>query len=150
MEPIERIRVYLDSQGWEATDIGGGWAWPYVGSTDYWYAQAWWLADAEQLLIYSICPIRVEPPRFAEVAELARVLNADLVTATFELDGPGGDLRCRTGLSVAPGELTDDMIARAVQENLTTFDVYLPVIAEVLGGADVTTAIATVLSEDEQ
>ena len=149
-DPAGVLAAVLAAEGIAATDLepgsGAALTWRHRGQTHDWYAQAWWLPAAEQLLVYSVCPFAIDPGRWPEVAELVRMANTGLVSATLELDDDGGDLRCRTGSWLAPSSVTDDVVRRVVQANLGTFDTYLPGIAGVLAGAGAAEALAYVTS----
>ena len=148
-DPATVLRDHLAATGVEATDLepgdgGAALAWRHRGQTHDWYAQAWWLPTAEQLLVYSVSPLEVTGDRWAELAEFVRLANTGLVSATLELDDPGGDLRCRTGAWLAPESVTADVVRRIVHANVGTFDVYLPGIEGVLAGDTAIAALAYV------
>jgi hypothetical protein len=151
-DPARVVAEVLAAEGRATTDLepggdGAALAWRHRGRTHDWYAQAWWLPTAEQLLVYSVSPIEVTADRWAELAEFVRVANTGLVSATLELDDPGGDLRCRTGAWLAPESVTEDVVRRAVHANLGTFDVYLPGVEGVLAGDTAADALAYVTSD---
>lgn len=151
VDPAAVLRGFLAGGGRQVTDLepgdGAALTWRHRGQTHDWYAQAWWLPAAEQLLVYSVSPLEVTEDRWAEVAELVRLANTGLVSATLELDDPGGDLRCRTGAWLAPASVTEDVVRRAVHANLGTFDVYLPGIEAVLAGDTAVAALAYVTTD---
>jgi hypothetical protein len=60
------------------------------------------------------------------VAELVLMVNSELVVGCLEFDTGSGQVRFRTGVSIATAELTESVIDRAVRGNVLTLDRYLP------------------------
>lgn len=139
----QRIRRYFDEQDWPVSPVesGAGVNWAFRGENGEWYGQTWWLDDVEQLLVYSICPLPIPEPSRAAVAELVALINAELVVGCWECDADTGQVRFRVGLSIAPAELSDSAIDRAVRTNVLTTDRYLPALIRVAAGVPATAAL---------
>ena len=110
----------------------------FSGDNGQWtcYAQA--REEQEQFIFYSSCPIKAQEDKRATMSEFLTRANFGLVIGNFEMDYSDGEIRYKTSLSVADGELlTQGLIKHAVYANVLTMDRYLPGIMAVMYG-DVT------------
>jgi hypothetical protein len=119
----------------------------FSGENGHWpcYAQA---RDAQQqIVVYSICPLRVSEEKRPTMAEFITRANYGLVIGNFEMDYEDGELRYKTSLDFEDAEVTTELLRHIVYANVTTLDRYLPGILAVLAGGQ--TPEAAVLAIDE-
>lgn len=107
----------------------------FSGENGHWpcYAQA--RESQQQLVVYSICPLRVPVPVRAPMAEFITRANYGLVVGNFEMDYEDGEVRYKTSLDVEDTEVTMQLLRHIVFANVTTMDRYLPGILAVVAGA---------------
>lgn len=123
----DAIGRFFEEDGWVVDELDDGAVQFFVrGDSGEWYGQVWWIAETEQLLVYSLVPIPVPEAARRVVAVLANDVNASLSAANFELDRDDGALRCRVAVSVDPASLDVDLVRRAVHLNVATTDRHLP------------------------
>lgn len=77
-------------------------------------------------LLYVAC--RVPPEKRAGAAELFARINYGLGLGGFELDCTDGEIRYRTSIDVAGGDLTPEMVAALIFTTVGTVDRYYPAI----------------------
>ncbi len=140
----ERVRRYFDGQAWHTQPVesGQGVNWAYRGDNGEWYGQTWWFDDVSQLLVYSICPLPIPEPSRGAVADLVLLVNSELVVGCLEFDTGSGQVRFRTGVSIATADLTDSVIDRAVRGNVLSLDRYLPALVRAAAGVPAAQALA--------
>jgi hypothetical protein len=107
----------------------------FSGEHGHWpcYAQA--REAQQQIVLYSICPLRVPEAMRPVMAELLTRANYGLVVGNFEMDYEDGEIRYKTSLDVEDSEATTELLRHIVYANVTTMDRYLPSILAVLAGA---------------
>jgi hypothetical protein len=141
-----RLLAILEELGWQVHHEPGSrlLSWAFRGRHGEWFGQTWWLDHAEQLLVYSICPLSVPEAARREVERYVACVNRELVVGSFETEDDG-QLRLRTSLGLAADELTPSLVRRALDANVTTMDHYLPgVVRIVVGGQSADEARAAV------
>lgn len=128
-----RLRDLVEELGWQVHHEPGSrlLSWAFRGENGEWFGQTWWLEDAEQLLVYSICPLSVPASARADVDRYVAQVNRELVVGSFETDDDG-QLRFRTSLGVAEDELTAGLVRRALEANVATMDAYLPGVVRIV------------------
>jgi len=89
-------------------------------------------ADQPLLLFYTYVQCRVPEEKRLALAEFVTRANCGLWLGNFELDFRDGEIRYKTSLDVADGELTGQMLASLIHRNCGTVDRYLPGIMSVL------------------
>jgi len=82
------------------------------------------------------------------VAELLTRINYSLIYGNFEMDFSDGEVRYRTSVDVAGGQLTDEMIQALICANLFTVDRFHPAIMSLLWN-DLTPEEALALVEEQ-
>jgi hypothetical protein len=88
--------------------------------------------DQPLVLFYSHVQCRAGEEKRPVMAEFLARANYGLWLGNFELDFRDGEIRYKTSLDVADGELTGGMLNSAVRRNCSTMDRYLPGIMSVL------------------
>lgn len=102
------------------------------GASGRWSCVAQAREEEQQVLLYSVCPHPVPPPKRPAMAEFLTRANWGLVIGNFELDWDGGGVRFKTSLDLEGDRLSDALMKAAVTANLVTMDRYLPGIVAVL------------------
>jgi hypothetical protein len=107
----------------------------FSGENGHWpcYAQA--REPQQQLVLYSICPLRVPSPVRPTMAEFLTRANYGLVVGNFEMDYEDGEVRYKTSVDVEDCEVSTELLRHIVYANVTTLDRYLPGIIAVLAGS---------------
>jgi hypothetical protein len=107
----------------------------FSGEAGHWpcYAQA--RESQQQIVVYSICPLRVPEERRAAMAEFLTRANYGLVVGNFELDYEDGEVRYKTSLDVEDCTATRELLRHIVYANVTAMDRYLPGILVVIAGS---------------
>ena len=99
------------------------------------------------LTVYSLCPVRVTPPRTAAALELVARLNFGHMLGNLEIDVDSGLIRFKTSIDVEGEELTDGLVANCVYANIASMEQMLPAIrAVVVEEVDVRAALRTMVS----
>ncbi len=104
------------------------------GESGEWYCQAWWLADVERFVFYSICPVPMPLDRCDEAMRFLTRVNLGLSAGNFELDLDDGGVRMKTSVVVAPEAISADLVERQAETNIATMDHFLPGLLRVAFG----------------
>lgn len=146
---LDKLTEFFTEEEWEFQALAnrGILRMGFSGENGHWpcYAQA--RETQQQIVVYSICPLRVPEELRPAMAEFITRANYGLVVGNFEMDYEDGELRYKTSLDVEDTEATMELIRHIVYGNVTTLDRYLPGILAVLGGAK--SPEAAVLAIDE-
>jgi hypothetical protein len=122
----------------------------FSGENGHWpcYAQA---REAQgQIVVYSICPLRVPPSQRPLMAEFITRANYGLVVGNFEMDYEDGEVRYKTSLDVEDSEATTELLRHIVYANVTALDRYLPGIIAVLAGSQSPEEAANAIDETKE
>jgi hypothetical protein len=118
----------------------------FRGSNGEWFVDVLWFNDVEQLVVHSTVSRPVPDDRRAAVAGYMTFVNYGMPIGNLELSPVTGDLRYKTGVAVAAGELTADMVARQVYVNVLAMNRYLPGVVQVVWGTEPAVAYASIES----
>lgn len=104
----------------------------FSGENGHWpcYAQA--REPEQQIVLYSICPLRVPENRRPAMAEFLTRANYGLVIGNFEMDYEDGEVRFKTSLDVEDAETTPALLRHIAYANVSSMDRYLPGILAVI------------------
>lgn len=106
--------------------------------------------EDEQLLIYSLAPLKAPPEKRPAIAELLTRANYGMVIGNFEMDYSDGEIRYKTSIDVEGSQLDNALIKQLLYTNLLMMDKYLPAIEAVIAGTQTPEeAIALVESDLE-
>jgi hypothetical protein len=96
------------------------------------YAEAW---DEDKLfMFYSYIGSKIPPKKIQIASEFINRANYGLVLGNFELDFSDGEIRYKTSIKMADGELTYEMIGQLIWRNLNMADRYTPSIMSIIYG----------------
>ena len=90
------------------------------------------MPDRPWVVFYAHVQCRVPEVKRAAMAELLTRANYGLGLGNFELDFSDGEVRFKTSMDVADGQLTTGMVMSLVGASLSMVDRYLPAIMSVL------------------
>jgi hypothetical protein len=106
----------------------------FEGNNGQWKCCVQAREEEQQMVFYSICPRRVEPPQRANMAEFLTRANYGIIIGNFELDYADGEVRFKTSIDVEDARLTPPLIHHVVYANLLMTDRYLPGITAIIEG----------------
>lgn len=107
----------------------------FSGENGQWICFAQAREAQQQVVIYSICPLRVPQKCRAAMAEFLTRANYGLVIGNFEMDYEDGELRYKTSLDVEEAEASHGLLRQIVYANVAAMDCYLPGILAILAGS---------------
>ena len=105
----------------------------YRGKNGSFGCEAFVREEEQQFLFYSNCPDRVPEDRLPEISELLTRANQALAIGNFDLDLDDGKIRFRTSIDVEGDRLTVALVRQLVAANVSTMDLYLPEIRNLIG-----------------
>jgi hypothetical protein len=92
--------------------------------------------EADLVIFYSICPVKVPEERRFAVAEFLTRANYGSSLGSFEMDLDDGEVRCKVIHAVAPDGLDAALVERLIRVNGRVMEIFLPGIKAVAGGQD--------------
>jgi hypothetical protein len=98
----------------------------FNGTNGQWTCYAQERTDQEQMVFYSVFPIKAPPDKLYTVAEFITRANYGMVIGNFEMDFADGEIRYKTSLDVEGETLTAGLIHHVVYANVFTMDKYFP------------------------
>jgi hypothetical protein len=90
--------------------------------------------EENQMVFYSICPVKTPESKRQTIAEFITKANYGLIIGNFELDFKDGEIRYKTSIDVEDDKLTSALIKQLVFTNVAMMDRYLPGILSVIYG----------------
>jgi hypothetical protein len=114
----------------------------FSGKSGQWdcYAQA--QDSQEQVLFYSVLPVKPSKKKLRSLAEFLSRVNYGLVVGNFELDFDKSIVRYKTSINLKGCLLNSTMLRQMVYANVLTVDQYFPGILQVIEGVNPAIAIA--------
>jgi hypothetical protein len=105
-------------------------------------------AEQDQIVFYSIFPVRAPENKMAEIGEFINRANYGMIIGNFEIDFSDGEIRYKTSVDVEGVELNEALVRHLVYANVLTIDKYFPGLMRVLyAGVDAVDAISEVEGE---
>jgi hypothetical protein len=96
------------------------------------YAEAW--DKDETLIFYSYIGSKIPSKKIQAASEFINRANYGLILGNFEIDFSDGEIRYKTSVRMADGELTYKMIGKLIWSNLNIVDQYTPGIMSIIYG----------------
>ncbi|MGI0485217.1 YbjN domain-containing protein [Pantanalinema rosaneae CENA516] len=106
----------------------------FQGKHDKWECYAQVREAEQQLVFYSVLPMKVAKKSRHLVAEFLTRANYGLILGNFEMDFNDGEIRYKTSIGVEGSHLDFALIQQVVYSNLSITDKYLPGILQVMNG----------------
>jgi hypothetical protein len=116
----------------------------FQGSQGQWHCYAQAKEAEQQVIFYSVLPVKAPGARRSAIAEFITRANYGIVLGNFEMDFSDGEIRYKTSVGVEGSFLDVALIRQLVYSNLLITDKYLPGIQAVIQGRSAALAIARV------
>jgi hypothetical protein len=94
------------------------------------YAEAW--DEDGAFIFYSYVGSKIPTKKIQIISEFINRANYGLNLGNFELDFSDGEIRYKTSVKMADGELTYKMVGQLIWRNLHTVDEYTPGIMSII------------------
>ena len=144
LQAFETLGDYLREDEWFPRRMDGKYAYSvnYIGKNGELRCYAIIRVDLEQLIFYTIAPIKVPEEVRPALAEFITRANYGMRIGNFELDYSDGEVRYKTSLDVENAELTEALVKNLVYAAVLTMDRYITGMMRVVyGGATPVEAI---------
>lgn len=109
----------------------------FGGDSGNWACLAQAREPQQQVVFYSICPLRVPEPKRLAMAEFLTRVNYGAVVGNFEMDLDDGEVRYKTSLDledVHEPAVLPALLGHIVYANVAAMDRYLPGMMSVITG----------------
>jgi hypothetical protein len=131
---FDTLVSYLQEDEWKFTRLEGEdtivLTFNCANATYLCYAQA--RESQQQIVFYTIYPLRAPEEKRSLAAEFAARVNYGLVLGNLELDMNDGEVRYKTSADVGAAEFTLPLLRSLMQINLSTADRYYPAFTALL------------------
>jgi hypothetical protein len=133
---FEQIAKFFTQDGWQYTKMKGE---PvlhlmFQGENAQWNCYAKAREKQQQMVFYSICPVKVPENKRLAMAELITKTNFGTIVGNFQMDFNDGEISCRTSIHVEGDRLSFALIKNLVYGNVSMMDEYLPLFLSVIDG----------------
>ena len=131
---LDAVGRFLEEDDWPISPIEGKTVYKtgFEGKNGQFTCYAQERAEQEQLVFYSIFPVRAPENKQAEVAEFITRANYGMIIGNFEEDYTDGEIRYKTSIDVEDVETLDPLIRHIIYANVLTMDKYFPGLMRVL------------------
>jgi hypothetical protein len=135
---LENVKKVFVESGWGFSSLEGTPALlsELSGPLGTWPLCVQVVEEADLVIFYSICPVKVPEARRFAVAELLTRANYGSSLGSFEMDLDDGEVRCKVVHLVAADGLDADVVERLIRVNGRVMEIFLPAIKAVVGGQD--------------
>lgn len=141
---LDAVERFLCSDDWPVSQVEGRTVVKtgFEGKNGQFTCYAQERYEQDQLVFYSIFPVRTPENKTHEVAEFITRANYGMIIGNFELDYSDGEIRYKTSVDVEDSEITEPLIRHMIYANVLTMDKYFPGLMRVLyAGIDPVSAI---------
>jgi hypothetical protein len=133
---FEEMSKFFTQDGWQYTKIKGE---PilhliFSGENAQWNCYAKAREKQQQMVFYSICPVKVPENKRLAMAEFITKANFDTIVGNFEMDFNDGEIRCKTSIHVEGDRLSFALIKNLVYANVSMMDEYVPLFLSAIDG----------------
>lgn len=131
---IEALVQFLESESWSYSTLNPPTALKigFQGKNADFNCYLQERPDQEQLVIYSIVPVRTPDERMQQAVEFITRANFGLIIGNFEFDYQDGEIRFKTSIDVENVEITGPLLSHLIYANVLTADRYMPGLFRVL------------------
>jgi hypothetical protein len=125
---LEVIADFLRGEGWPCERMGEQMLLRtrYQNSSDEWSCFAHTRPEVEQVVFYSVAPVRAPEVLRPAVAEYLTRANWGLIMGNFEFDYSDGEVRFKTSIQLNGTPLTASLLHPLVYNNVAAMGQYLP------------------------
>ena len=141
---FDGMKAFFDADNWNTHQLDGQLALQmgFDGEAGRWSCFAQAREEQEQLVFYSVAPVKAPEERRAQVTEFITRANFGMIIGSFELDLSDGEVRYKTAVDFEDLEVSIAQVRNMVYPNVLTMDRYLKGIISVsFGGAEALAAI---------
>jgi hypothetical protein len=133
---FEQIAKFFTQDGWQYTKMKGESVLHlmFSGENAQWNCYAKAREKQQQMVFYSICPVKAPENKRLAMAELITKANFETIVGNFEMDFNDGEIRCKTSIHVEGDRLSFALIKNLVYANVSMMDEYLPLFLSVIDG----------------
>jgi hypothetical protein len=127
-EALEIVADFLEREGWPCERIGEQslLRTRYQNSNAEWTCFAHTRSEFEQIVFYSIAPVRAPEVLRPAVVEYLTRANWGLILGNFEFDYGDGEVRFRTSIQLNGTPLTPSLLHPLIYGNVAVVSQYLP------------------------
>lgn len=104
----------------------------FQGENGQWMCLVKVREEQEQLIFYSISPVKVPENKRLVMAEFLSRANFGLSIGNFEIDFADGQIRYKTSIAAKGNGVNSALIGQLIFANLLTMDEYLPGIMSII------------------
>ncbi len=104
----------------------------FQGENGQWMCLVKVREEQEQLIFYSISPVKVAENKRLVMAEFLSRANFGLSIGNFELNFADGQIRYKTSIAAKGNGVNSALIGQLIFANLLTMDEYLPGIMSII------------------
>ena len=104
----------------------------FQGENGQWMCLVKVREEQEQLIFYSISPVKVPENKRLVMAEFLSRANFGLSIGNFELNFADGEIRYKTSIAAKGNGVNSALIGQLIFANLLTMDEYLPGIMSII------------------
>ncbi|MBD1832571.1 YbjN domain-containing protein [Cyanobacteria bacterium FACHB-472] len=104
----------------------------FQGENGQWMCLVKVREEQEQLIFYSISPVKVPENKRLVMAEFLSRANFGLSIGNFEIDFADGQIRYKTSIGAKGNGVNSALIGQLIFANLLTMDEYLPGIMSII------------------
>ena len=104
----------------------------FQGENGQWMCLVKVREEQEQLIFYSISPVKVAENKRLVMAEFLSRANFGLSIGNFELNFADGEIRYKTSIAAKGNGVNSALIGQLIFANLLTMDEYLPGIMSII------------------
>lgn len=101
-------------------------------------------SEDEQIMVYSVSPVKAPAERRPEMALFLALANYGIFIGNFELDMNDGEVRYKASHDLAKQPFADDILANLIKISVGAYDQYAPGIKAVAEGLSAPEAIRQV------
>lgn len=144
---LDTVGRFLEEDDWPYSLVEGRTVYKtgFEGKNGQFTCYAQERAEQEQLVFYSVFPVRTPENQHAAVAEFLTRANYGMIIGNFELDYNDGEIRYKTSVDIEDVSLSEPLVRHLIYANVLTMDKYFPGLMRVLyAGIDPITAIEEV------
>jgi hypothetical protein len=138
MSLYERVRGFLDDEGWDVEEeVGEGLFYSAAEAENGTYDVVVAADDDNQRIgVWAIYPEEIAPARRSAVALYVTRVNHGLAIGNLELDLDAGIVRCKASIDTDGLEINATVFTNLVAAAVELLDVYVPGLRDVIGGGD--------------
>ncbi len=123
---LEAVKIFLEEDKWPYNQLNGKTVYrtAFEGDNGSITCYIQEREEQQQLVIYSLFPVRVPDALLPQIAEFTTRVNYGMVIGNFELDYTDGEVRYKTSVDTEDSEIQQAVIRHLIYANVLTMDRY--------------------------